>query len=85
MPNTKAAEADQVEMFNVVAMPLKKEFITIWGMTGVVADNTPSWRRNFFGEWNMGGRPIVYPEDIRMNELLPFHGRKTKITIEVIE
>lgn len=71
----------------------KKEFVTEWFERKLVVDNgvidSLALPRSFYlgGRANQSGRLIefILPESIYYWDLLPFRGKRTKVTIEVIE
>lgn len=64
----------------------KKEFITSWSNTRVaLIDSVQFIRRAFFGLGSYDALEIYFPDDIRCMDLHAFHGRKTRVTIEIID
>ena len=71
--------------------PLKKEFVTYWDQEPVkqMAFGRMKSSSQFFREMRGGKKDefaeIIFPSDIRHDQLMGFQNKKTKITIEVIE
>lgn len=66
---------------------MKKEYITYWSQEQVSAasEKMPWPRQRFFNDSVHKPEEIIIPDDITYLDLLGFLGKKTKVTIEVIE
>ncbi len=71
--------------------PIRKEFTTYWSRETVIPlDNMSLMRERFYerrGDEGNNSRAhyVVRPDDIAFGDLSVFAGRKTKVTIEIIE
>lgn len=66
---------------------MKKEFVTFWTSERVDANTKrmPIPRASFFNS-NFGELDeIIIPDDISFDQLAVFDGRKTRVTIEIID
>jgi len=66
---------------------MKKEFVTYWTTekVGAYLHKMPWTRQRFFRDSKGLPEEIIIPDDITYNDLLGFMGKKTKVTIEVID
>lgn len=69
--------------YKIIEQPLKKTFVTYWSKDFVVADKLTN--ENFYEETRGSVKAAITPEDIPYLQLLSFLGKKTKVTIEVLE
>lgn len=70
-------------------LPLKKEFLAYWDVEEVFAntDKMSLWKAKFFDKYKAFGenRCLAVIPDIPFRSLMVFAGKRTRITIEVIE
>lgn len=69
-----------------IPSPFKKEFVTYWDRTVVeIQEGLNMSNEPFFCYENHGFYYIAKPDNISYDALVGFQGKKTKVTIEVIE
>ncbi len=66
---------------------MKKEYVTYWTIEKInpCSEKIPWNREKFFNRVPKIPDEIIVPDDIGYFDLLGFLGRKTKVTIEVID
>lgn len=71
--------------------PIKKEFVTYWSQETVIPLEQMSLSRERYHdrvaarEGRPGHNVIIRPDDIAFGQLAVFAGKKTRVTIEIID
>jgi len=77
----KAATPDRAP--KIGQRPLKREFVTYWSIESLL--DPLSFNSRYAPGGLNDGSQIILPQEIKFSDLNIFVGRKTKVTIEVIE